>query len=111
MFFNFNLWNYQEGVIPFHVTALFISVEYKVCIHKHLDIFFFQAVIPWGCISTAVLFSYLFSENHQCQLSLTFWQQEQKRGSIANNSIHICTLLEASQPDIMPTVPCFICLL
>lgn len=110
-FYYFNLWEYQKSVVPFNVTAPSVSVEYNLCNHKHLDLYFFQTVVLWGCTSTAVLFSRSFSENRQCQRSLTCWQREQKHGSIANNSIDISTLLEATQPDIIPTVPCFICLL
>lgn len=94
-FSDFNLWKYKETVIPFNIRAPPIS-EYEVYIHKHLDFYFLQTVLPQGCASTAILFSRSFSENRQCQLSLTCWQWEQKRGSTANNSIHSSTLLGAA---------------
>lgn len=73
------------------------SVEYNVYIHKHLDLYFFQPVVLWGCSSAAGLFSH--SLGAVSASSLTCWQLEQGRGSVANSSIHISTLFEATQPD------------
>lgn len=70
-------------------------VEFKVPIHKHLDLYFFQTAVPWGYSSTAVLFSH--SLGAVSVSSLTCWQWEQERGSIANSSIPISTLKQLSQ--------------
>lgn len=78
-------------------------VEFKVPIHKHLDLYFFQTAVPWGYSSTAVLFSH--SLGAVSVSSLTCWQWEQERGSIANSSIPISTLLEATQPDTIYQLP------
>lgn len=67
-------------------------VEYKVCIPKHVDFYFFQPAVWWGYSSRAVLGAVSVS-------SLTCWQWEQEHGSIANSSIPISTLLEATQAD------------
>lgn len=63
-------------------------MEYKICIPDSSTV---------GCTSTAVLLTH--SLGAVSVSSLTCWQQEQERGSIANSSIHISTLLEAIQPD------------
>lgn len=54
-----------SSVVTYNVTIH--SVEYKVCIPKHLDLYISQTVVPWDCIGTAALLSHLFSEYHQCQ--------------------------------------------